>query len=145
MILLDTNLVSELRKAARGDANLIQWGNAQRATSLFVSVITIMELEIGVRRLERRDPRQADVLRLWLETRVLPSFASRVVPFDTAIARRCAALHVPDPKPERDAMIAAMALVHGFTLATRNAADFRPMLTDIINPWHGAAASKSSS
>lgn len=145
MILLDTNVVSELRKAGRGEQNVIRWIDAQPASALFVSAITVMELEIGVLRMERRDPRQGSVLRRWLETRALPSLAGRILPIDAHVALRCAALHVPDPKPERDAMIAATALVHGFALATRNVVDFQPMLTDIVDPWRDDAASVRSS
>lgn len=135
MILLDTNVVSELRKRTEADQMLRAWGKAQASSTLSVSAITVLELEIGVRRLERRDQAQATVLRRWLEVQMLPAFEGRILPFDTEVARRCATLHVPDPKPERDAMIAATALVHGLTLATRNIADFEGMGVPLINPW----------
>ena len=136
-MLLDTNVVSELRKAAKADANVTAWAAAQPQDTLFVSTMTVLELEIGVQRMERRDRRQGAVLRQWLDGHVLPAFDDRVLVFDTAIARRCAALHVPDPKPERDAIIAATALVHGLTLATRNIADFQNMGVKLVDPWAG--------
>lgn len=140
MFLLDTNVVSELRKAraGRADKNVTAWAAGASAASMFVSVITIQELEIGVLLAERRDPRQGTVLRQWLEQQVLPAFAERIIPVDTAVARRSAVLDVPDPRPVRDSLIAATALIHGLSVVTRNVADFEPMGTEIINPWHAA-------
>jgi predicted nucleic acid-binding protein len=137
MQLLDTNVVSELRKAGtrRIDAKVARWAAAADAGSFFVSVITLMELETGVRLVERRDARQGEPLRRWLDDKVRPGFAGRVLPVDEAVALRCAALHVPDPRPERDALIAATALVHGMTLVTRNVADFEPMAVPLFDPW----------
>jgi predicted nucleic acid-binding protein len=102
---------------------------------MFVSAITMQELEIGVLLAERRDPSRGSILRRWLEAQVLPAFAERILPIDTVVARRGAALHVPDPRPVRDALIAATALVHGMTVVTRNTADFAPMHVDLIDPW----------
>jgi predicted nucleic acid-binding protein len=137
VILLDTNVVSELRKAAKANASVTAWAAAQPTDTLFVSTMTVLELEIGIRRMERRDRRQGGVLRQWLDSHVLPAFEGRVLAFDLAVARRCAPLHVPDPRPERDAIIAATALVHGLTLATRNVADFRAMGVKLVDPWGG--------
>ena len=137
MILLDTNVVSELRKAREADRGVMRWIATQAAELQFLSAISILELEIGVQRMERRDARQGAVLRRWLNDRVHPAFEDRILPVDLAVARRCAALHVPDPRPERDAMIVATALVHGLTLATRNETDFQNMGVQIINPWTG--------
>jgi predicted nucleic acid-binding protein len=137
MLLLDTNVISELRKTAndRVDSAVAAWAARQDPESTFISAVTLFEIEQGVRQMERRDRRQGAALRRWFEARVLPGFDGRILPFDTAVARRCAALHIPDPKPERDAMIAATALVHGLTLATRNVTDFLAMGVKLVDPW----------
>lgn len=137
MYVLDTNVVSELRKARTGkiDANVAAWAESMDASALFVSSITIMELELGILSVERRDAIQGSLLRSWLEQHVLPEFSGRTLPVDTAVALRCARLHVPDKRGERDALIAATALVHGMTVVTRNVADFEPTGVVIINPW----------
>ncbi|EIE2769421.1 type II toxin-antitoxin system VapC family toxin [Salmonella enterica subsp. enterica serovar Rubislaw] len=139
MYVLDTNVVSELRKARTGkiDANVAAWAESIDASALFVSSITIMELELGILSVERRDATQGSRLRSWLEQHVLPEFSGRTLPVDTAVALRCARLHVPDKRSERDAIIAATALVHGMTVVTRNVADFEPTGVAIINPWTG--------
>ncbi|ECI4633159.1 type II toxin-antitoxin system VapC family toxin [Salmonella enterica subsp. enterica] len=138
MFVLDTNIVSELRKARTGkiDPNVATWAESMDAADLFVSSITIMELELGILSVERRDAVQGSVLRSWLEQHVLPEFSGRTLPVDTAVALRCARLHVPDKRGERDALIAATALVHGMTVVTRNVADFEPTGVPIINPWN---------
>lgn len=140
MFLLDTNVVSELRKAraGRADKNVTAWAAGASAASMFVSVITVQELEIGVLLAERRDPSQGEVLRRWLERQVLPAFGERILPVDTAVARRSAAFHIPDPRPVRDSLIAATALVHGLAVVTRNVVDFEPMGAEIIDPWQTA-------
>lgn len=137
MFLLDTNIVSELRKAGdgRADPNVTAWLAGHDAAVFFLSAITIMELEIGVRRIERRDRAQGALLRAWLDEQVLPEFSGRVLPVDTAVALRCARLHVPDPRSDRDALIAATALAHGMTVVTRNVADFRNIGVPVVDPW----------
>jgi predicted nucleic acid-binding protein len=137
MVVLDTTVVSELRKVRLGkaDADVVAWAESVDAADLFVSAITIMELELGVLSIERKDATQGAILRLWLQRHVLPEFSERTLPVDTAVAQRCARLHVPDRRNERDALIAAIALVHGMTVATRNVADFEPTGVTIINPW----------
>jgi predicted nucleic acid-binding protein len=92
-------------------------------------------LELGVLLLERRDPRQGEILRHWLDQRVMLAFANRILGIDVAVARQCARLHVPDPCAERDALIAATALVHGLTVVTRNHADFVATGVALLNPW----------
>ncbi|KGE52751.1 type II toxin-antitoxin system VapC family toxin [Xanthomonas axonopodis pv. vasculorum] len=137
MYVLDTNVLSELRKISLGkaDANVAAWAERVDAADLFVSVITVMELELGVLSIESRDPAQGATLRSWLEQHLLPEFYGRTLPIDTAVAQRCARLHVPDKRGERDALIAATALVHGMGVVTRNAADFRPTGVTVVNPW----------
>jgi len=137
MFVLDTNVVSELRKVRLGkaDANVATWAQGVDAANLFVSAITILELELGVLLIERKDAAQGALLRAWLELQVLPEFAARTLPVDAAVAQRCARLHVPDKRGQRDALIAATALVHGMTLVTRNVADFTPTGVALLNPW----------
>ena len=137
MFVLDTNVVSELRKANTGkaDANVVAWANSVLPASLFLSTISILELEMGILLIERRDQEQGKMLRNWLENQVLPTFEERILVVDTAVARQCARLHVPDPCSERDALIAATALVHGMTVVTRNVDDFKPTGIAVLNPW----------
>jgi toxin FitB len=145
MFLLDTNVISELRKAGDGkaDANVVAWLSSVDATTLYLSAITLMEIELGILRIERRDPTQGKKLRAWMENHVLPEFAERTLPVDTAVALRCASLHVPDARSERDALIAATALVHGMTVITRNLADFEPTGAPVINPWNDQSEERS--
>jgi toxin FitB len=135
MYLLDTNVLSELRRGTRANAGVMAWSKGVAADDLFISTITIFEIERGILLIERRDASQGEMLREWLDAKALPAFASRILPVDTAIARRCAQLHVPDPRGECDALIAATALVHGLTLVTRNITDFRAMNVPLLNPW----------
>jgi predicted nucleic acid-binding protein len=137
MYLLDTNVVSELRKvgAGRADPKVAQWAQSVETASLFVSVITIQELEIGIQLAMRRDSTQGELLRQWMNQHVLPAFEGRVLSVDLAVVQRSAALHVPNPRPVRDGLIAATALVHGLTVVTRNLADFQPCGVTLINPW----------
>lgn len=137
MYLLDTNIVSELRKAKtnKADKNVIAWAISVPATSLFLSAISILELEAGVLLIERRDAVQGALLRVWLDDYVIPAFSGRILAIDTAVAQCCAKLHVPDPGAERDTLIAATALVHGMTIVTRNVMDFEQTGVKILNPW----------
>ncbi|MBI5165613.1 MAG: type II toxin-antitoxin system VapC family toxin [Magnetospirillum sp.] len=137
MYVLDTNVVSELRKAKAGkaDRNVTAWAATVPPGSLYLSAITILELETGILLVERRDATQGAVLRAWLDDHVLPAFIGRVLAVDTAVAQRCARLHVPDPRSDRDALIAATVLVHGMTVVTRNVADFEPTGVRILDPW----------
>lgn len=137
MYLLDTNVVSELRKIRLGKADLqvAAWADSVEAADLYLSAITLQELETGVLLAERRDPTQGAIFRAWLNGHVLPAFDGRVLSVDSAVAQRSARLHVPDPRPVRDGLIAATALVHGMTVVTRNVADFEPTGAKILNPW----------
>lgn len=137
MFLLDTNVLSELRKAGDGkaDSKVVAWLSSVDAATLYVSAITLMEIEVGVLRMERRDAAQGAKLRAWMTHHVLPEFLNRTLPVDATVALRCAPLHVPDPRSERDALIAATALVHGMTVVTRNVADFDATGVPLLNPW----------
>jgi toxin FitB len=135
MYILDTNVVSELRKAKKANQNVTKWAQPLPSASLFLSVISLLELEIGILLLERRDKEQGLILRAWMDRHVLPTFSGRILAIDATVAQRCAALHVPNPRSDRDALIAATALVHGLTVATRNVADFEWMGVGVINPW----------
>ena len=137
MYLLDTNVVSELGKAKnrKAEPKVIAWANRVSTATLFLSAVTVLELEIGILLVERRDSAQGSALRSWLDTRVLPAFTDRILPVDTAVARRCAGLHVPDRRSDRDALIAATALVHRLTIVTRNVEDFAPTGAKLLNPW----------
>jgi predicted nucleic acid-binding protein len=135
MYLLDTNVLSELRRARRADANVMDWAARRPAASFWISVISVLEIELGVLRIERRDAVQGAELRKWLEGQVLQSFEQRILPVDLNVARRAAALHVPDPRADRDALIAATALVHGMTVITRNIADFEATGVPLVDPW----------
>jgi toxin FitB len=139
MFLLDTNVVSELRKSGRisADRHVANWADSVAASDLYLSAITVEELEIGVLRLERRDFSQGAILRAWINDLVLRTFAGRILPVDGVVAQRSARLHVPNPCPIRDAFIAATALVHSMTIVTRNVADFEPTGVAVFNPWHG--------
>lgn len=137
MFLLDTSVISELRKikAGKADLKVTQWAKDVNAADLFISCITVMELEMGVLSVERKDKTQGSLLRSWLEQQVLTEFSSRTLPIDTEVARRCAQLHIPDRRSERDALIAATALVHGMTVVTRNVSDFKSTKVLLLNPW----------
>lgn len=133
-LLLDTNVVSELRRP-KAHHDVVRWAETVAKREAFLSVITIREIEAGVMMIERRDAAQGRLLRAWLEEQVLVEYADRIVDVDLAVARRAAGLHVPDPRPERDGLIAATALTHGLTVVTRYVADFEPMGVKVINPW----------
>ncbi|MGA3070376.1 MAG: type II toxin-antitoxin system VapC family toxin [Terracidiphilus sp.] len=137
MYLLDTNVISELRKTrtAKGDRRVRAWSESMPVASMFLSSITVLELERGTLLMERRDASQGAMLRSWLEDHVLPAFADRILPVDTLVALRCAALHVPNPRSYRDSLIAATAMVHGMTVVTRNISDYEATGVALLNPW----------
>ncbi len=138
MFLIDTNVISEMRKGQSGkiDKRVAAWARSAQPAASFISAITVLELEIGVLRLERRDPAQGAILRIWLDRSVMPSFAGRVLAIDAPVAREGARLQVPDLCAERDVLIAATAIVHGMTVVTRNERDFAPTGVALLNPWN---------
>jgi toxin FitB len=135
MFVLDTNVVSELRRPGRANAHVAAWAGSISLAELYLSAMTVLELELGVLRMGRKDKRQGAELRAWMEGQVLRDFSGRILPMDVPVARCCAGLHAPNPMPERDAMIAATALVHGMTLVTRNVRDFQRVNVKLFNPW----------
>jgi predicted nucleic acid-binding protein len=137
MYLLDTNVISELRepRSRPADRNVLRWTRSVPPSALYLSVVSVLELELGMLQVDRRDPIQGQIIRVWIEEKIIPMFAGRVLAIDLEIARRCAALHVPDPRSERDAYIAATALVHGMTVVTRNTVDFAATGVPTLNPW----------
>lgn len=138
MYVLDTNVVSELRKVRAGKANpgVAEWATDVPSAQLFISAMTVHELEHGVLLAERRDRRQGSTLRQWLDESVASAFADRILDIDETVAKRAAALHVPDPAPLRDAFIAATALVQRMAVVTRNLKDFERFDgLAIVNPW----------
>ena len=129
--------MSELRKVRFGkaDTHVTKWAESVNANDLYLSVVTIQELEIGVLLAERRDPAQGRMLRSWLNDSVLPAFSGRILNIDTLVAQRSARLHVPNPQSFQDGLIAATAIVHGMTVATRNVAYFELSGAQLFNPW----------
>ncbi len=133
-LLLDTNVLSELRKGERCDPNVARWAESVSTTSMYVSVLVLGELRRGVERLARRDPTQARSLNRWLE-QVRVAFAGRTLDVTEEVADAWGRLGVPDPRPVVDALLAATAKVHGLTLVTRNTADFGSMGIELLNPF----------
>lgn len=135
MYLLDTNTLSELRAGKPNQSQAVRaWAAQVQPAALFVSSITILEIETGLRLLERRAPPQGQAIRAWFEA-VRKRFAGRVLPFGEQAAIVCAGLHVPNPQSVKDGMIAAIALEHGLTVVTRNTKDFEKTGVALLNPW----------
>jgi predicted nucleic acid-binding protein len=148
MHLLDTNVVSELRKVSTGraDPNVAAWVAGVPSGQLFLSVVTLHELEHGVLLAERSDPLRGAILRRWLDGSVARAFDGRILPIDESVARTAAAFHVPDPAPFRDALIGATAQVHGLVMVTRDERDYaRFGVLRLLNPWHAAAWTNQTS
>jgi predicted nucleic acid-binding protein len=135
MYLLDTNVVSELRKAGKADTRVVAWIERTDVQFMHISVVSILEIRLGILSLQRKDMAQANIFSVWLSRQVIPGFAERILPVDLPVALRCAELHVPDRRPDRDALIAATALAHGLTVVTRNTKDFQPTGVMMLNPW----------
>ena len=133
--LFDADVVSAARRPERLPLQVATWLASVPQSQVFLSVVSLLEIEVGVRRLERSDPAQGAVLRRWKTDVVAKAFRGRMLPIDEAVADACAALHVPDPRRQLDALIAATAIVHGLTVITRNFADFAPMGVSTLDPW----------
>ena len=135
MYVLDTNVISELRRPMKANPKVLAWATATPVVQTYVSAITILEIELGALLMERKDKAHATILRTWIDTQILPSFDGRILAVDTAVAQRCARLHVTATRAERDALIAATAAVHAMTVVTRNIADFAMPGIKVLNPW----------
>jgi toxin FitB len=136
MFVLDTNVISELRPGKKNQSLAVrQWAEKQSTTALYISAMTVFELEMGIQALENKLPPQGSALRSWL-IGVRATFNGRILPFTENTAPICASLHIPNPRSDRDAMIAATAIEHGFTVVTRNEVDFVQTGVKLINPWH---------
>ena len=136
MLVLDTNVIAELRRPDRAHPKVVSWAAGIPAVQFYLSAISLLEIERGALQVARKDAAQGRVLRSWIDGHILPRFEGRVLPVDSTVALRGARLHIPDPRSERDALIAATALVHGMTIVTRNVADFAGTGVDVVNPWN---------
>ncbi len=141
MYLFDTSAITELRKAKhknkkfKADPGLIEWVKHVDHSTIYVSSIAFMEIEIAILSMEKKNKHQGKLLRNWFDELVKPAFDGRVIAFDQAIALKCAALRVPDPHRMRNAIVAATALVHKMILVTKNEKDFIYTGVDIVSPW----------
>jgi predicted nucleic acid-binding protein len=138
MFLIDTNVISELRKRDRAEPRVLAWADQSNEADFRLSCITLLEVRYGALLIQRRDPIQGNLMLAWFARDIVGAFAGRILPIDDSVAIACAALHVPDPKPDRDAYIAATALVHDLTVVTRNTRDFASMGVKLFNPWEAA-------
>lgn len=134
MYLLDTPVVAELRKAKAGrtDAGLAAWAAGTPRANLFLSALSLLELENGAGRLERQDKAAGAAVRGWIDGQVMPAFEGRILAVDAAVVRRRGQLPIADA---RDGLLAATAAEHGLTLVTRNAAAFKGARVKLFNPW----------
>lgn len=140
MFVLDTNVISELRRPERAHPSVANWAQGMPVDQTYLSAITILELQVGALRIGRRDKLQGAILHAWIEDEIIPRFDARILPVTTLVALRCAPLHVPDPRSERDALIGATALAHGMTVVTHNVSDFAAMGVALLNPWEVVSA-----
>lgn len=134
-LLLDTVVVSELRKGARADPAVVAWQRSVVTVPAWLSVITLLEIRSGLRSVQARDPAFAARLETWYREQLLPRFREHLLPVDRAIAEAAAEFTTTRTLPPHDALIAATAKVHGLTVATRNLADFADTGVAVVNPW----------
>ena len=132
--LLDTNVISELRKGERCHANVARWYESLEDDEIFLSALTIGELRRGVELIRRRDATSAARLDAWL-AEVSSGYAGRILPVDGVVADRWGRLNVPDPLPVVDGLLAATAMTYGLTLATRNIKDVGSTGASCVNPF----------
>ncbi|MFT5277332.1 MAG: putative nucleic acid-binding protein [Glaciecola sp.] len=135
MFLLDTSVLSALRSPTEFDVKLVDWANQQQVYNLYISSISVLELKLAILQKRKTNAAQGELLNTWFQKQVLQGFKGRIVAFDAEMAEYCAALHVANPKSERDAMIAATCLANNMTLVTRSPADYKHIKIHIINPW----------
>lgn len=136
--LLDTVVVSELRKAGRADAAVLAWDTAHRGAPMFLSVITLLEIRQGMARVKNRDRAFGEALEHWYTAKLIPAFSDRILPVDRAVAETAADFDTTRTLPCYDALLAATARVHGLVMVTRNEADFQELGLNLVNPWKGA-------
>jgi predicted nucleic acid-binding protein len=137
--LLDTNVLSELRRSQRADPAVRQWAGQLDVQQSFISVVTVLEIEHGAVMIAKKDPAFSARLIAWLHNEILPHYDARVLPIDVAVAMKCAQFGQVHANHFADALLAATALVHNLTLVTRNIGDFRDFAVPLVNPWNDPA------
>jgi len=135
MYVLDTDVMSHLRRVGKVHPHVAAWAAATPTALFFISSITIYEIELEALAMERKAAAQGRIMRAWIDKQIRPDFEGRILSLDTEVAQRCAQLHFPHPRPLRDSFIAATALVHAMTVVTRNVEGFKPMGVEVLNPW----------
>ena len=133
--LLDTNVVSELRRGAKCDACVAAWQTTQTLESCYLSVVSLMEIRLGIELARRRDPKHGEILQTWYAAKVRYAFSKRTLLVTPEIAEKCAELNAGRTRPFRDSLILATALVHNLVVVTRNTKDFIDSPAHVLNPW----------